>query len=627
MQPSAQRDIPTQDLRLRSRLLWCRAFICMALGAIAIVFFIVELLDKQSIWMTFIRPLVASGLLSLAVVENALRAYSFPTLSEAKNDAETADKKNKEKTNWFIRIDRGISHWEPHLLHLGLTGGCAIIALYLVSANLSTATILTPPEGGLIPAGSVLLASCFILLVCERTLSFRKMRSWPHQSAIIGLMRALLSIFLLISSAIGLSTLSLTIAFWIVRLASLIVLLIALEFILRTLLAACVLPNSDKNQPFLTQSLIAEQYRWPLHPLLMLRKKIMQHFGVDVGKIQAFRLMGKIFPPVLCGVALVGWLVSGLHEISPSQRGVYERFGRPVAVLPSGLHVGLPWPFGRVISVDFGAVHELQLSEKRPEENANQKIPDTIEGPAPQESWRLWDNTHTTDQEQVIASAVNDKQSFQIVNMDIRLIWRVGLQDQDAMNSLYQTNDLPTTIQRIARQVMTQYFAHQQLDALLNEQRASMSAAMNAAIQKRLDNINTGVELLYTRVESIHPPAGAANAYHGVQAAQIAANTRIAKEKGYAASQGEAARQKAATTINGAQATAGERMAQANIALTRYSAEYHAWRLNPEAYINEQRYQTYSKALTRTPLLILDSQIAQGNESMLDLRQFSQPSR
>lgn len=627
MQPSAQSDTSSQAQRIRSRLLWCRDCIYIVLGAIAILFFSIELIDKQSLWMACIRPLAASALLSLAVVENALRADFFPALSAAKNDAENAHKKSKKKPKWLIRIEQGLSRWESHLVHLGLTGGCAFIALYLASANLSTAIVLTPPKGGLILAGSVLLAGSFVLLVCERTLSSRKISSWPYQSAIVGLLRALLSIFLLTAAAIASSAISLTISFGIVWLASLIVLLIALEFLLRTFLAACVIPDPHKNRPFLTQSLIAEQYRWPLHPLLMLRKKIMQHFGVDVGKVQAFRLMGKIFLPVLCGVALVGWLASSLHEISPSQRGVYERFGRPVAVLPSGLHMGLPWPFGRVIPVDFGAVHELRLSEKQPDENISKKIPDTIEGPAPQESWRLWDNTHNTDQDQVIASAVNGSQSFQIVNMDIRLIWRIGLQDQDAMNSLYQTSDLPTTIQRVARQVMTQYFAHQQLDALLNEQRASMSTAINTEIQKRLDNLNTGVELLYTRVESIHPPAGAANAYHGVQAAQIAANTLIAKEKGYAASLGEAARQKATTAIDSAQATASERMAQANVALTRHSAEYQAWRLNPEAYINEQRYQTYSKALARTPLLILDRQIAQENEPMLDLRQFSQPAK
>ncbi|MGU3413953.1 protease modulator HflK [Enterobacteriaceae bacterium C34A] len=584
-------------------------------------------MDTQSVWMMVFRPLLASGLLTFAVVDNALRASSVPEPWEAETQTAAPEKPRWKKLAWLKTLDEYLAKWEPHIIHLGLTAACSIIALVLVSKNLSTDNVFAPLESGLIPVGSALLAGCFALLVCERTLSFRRLKSWPQQAAMIGLLRTALSISVLMTGAVAVSALSLTVAFWIVWLASLIVFLVALEFLLRTLAAACVKPDLTRKPSFLTQSLVAEQYRWPLHPLLALRKKIMQHFGVDVGKIQAFRLMGQILLPVTFGVVLIGWLVSGLHEVSPTQRGVYERFGRPVAVLPPGLHVGLPWPFGRVIAVDYGAVHELQLSDKQADESVGRKIADTIEGPAPQESWRLWDNSHTTDQAQVIASAVGDKQSFQIVNMDIRLIWRVGLQDNDAMNSLYQTDDLPTTIQRIARQVLTQYFAHQQLDALLNEQRASMSATMNTEIQKRLDNLHTGVELLYTRVESIHPPAGAANAYHGVQAAQIAANTQIAKERGYAAAQGKEAQRKATTAISNAEASAGERMAQANVALTRYSAEHNAWKINPEAYLNERRYQTYSKALSRTPLLILDSQVAEENQALLDLRQFSQPSR
>ncbi|MBW3154216.1 protease modulator HflK, partial [Salmonella enterica subsp. enterica serovar Javiana] len=198
-----------------------------------------------------------------------------------------------------------------------------------------------------------------------------------------------------------------------------------------------------------------------------------QHFGVDVSKIQAFRLIGQIFVPVVVGVVVVGWVVSDLNQVALDNRGVYERFGHPVTVLKPGLHVGLPWPFGKVVKVDYGAVHELKLSEaEAPEKTLPLKIADSVEGPAPQDSWRLWDNSHTTDQAQLIASAIGDKQSFQIVNMDIRLIWRVGMQDTDAMKSLYQTEDLPTLIQRVARQVLAQYFAHQQLDDLLNEQRS-----------------------------------------------------------------------------------------------------------------------------------------------------------
>ncbi len=49
------------------------------------------------------------------------------------------------------------------------------------------------------------------------------------------------------------------------------------------------------------------------------------------------------------------------------------------------------------------------------------------EGPAPLIANRLWDASHVNDKSQVIASSRGDKQSFQIVNMDVRFVYRIGL--------------------------------------------------------------------------------------------------------------------------------------------------------------------------------------------------------
>lgn len=564
----------------------------------------------MSSWLPLLRLLVAALLLTMAVSENTLR--QLPPVG------------NKSGSRrWAIILPPRAAKWTTHLTQLALTALCAGLAIDFVSINFTASGSMAAISSGLIPVAIVLTLLCFALLVGERMLSFRTIRHWPYQSACVGLLRALLCLGVLSVITLAVSSFALTPAGWLVKLASAIVVLIAAEFLLRTLAAALVTPSADKAPPFLSQSLLTELYRWPPRPLLLMRKKIQRHFGVDIGKVQAFSLMGQIFFPVLFGAAFIGWLISGIHEVSLQQRGVYERFGCPAEVLAPGLHVGLPWPFGRVVAVDYGAIHELTLSEAQPTPTAATAPVDLVEGPAPQSSWRLWDKSHATDQAQVIASAMGDKQSFQVVNMDIRLIWRVGMHDADALNSLYQTDSLPITIQRIARQVLTQYFSHQQLDMLLNEQRSTMAHELNQQIQQRLSQLQIGVELLSTRIESIHPPAGAANAYHAVQAAQIKANAQIARERGYAAVVGNQSQQKATTAIDAASATANELQARANNALTHYSAEHDAWAINPEAFINERRYQIMSQALSHTPLLIIDSKVAGQHPPMLDLRQFS----
>jgi len=45
-----------------------------------------------------------------------------------------------------------------------------------------------------------------------------------------------------------------------------------------------------------------------------------------------------------------------------SERAVYEAFGNPQGVSIPGLHVYLPWPFGRLKPVEYGVVHQIPIA-------------------------------------------------------------------------------------------------------------------------------------------------------------------------------------------------------------------------------------------------------------------------
>ena len=107
-----------------------------------------------------------------------------------------------------------------------------------------------------------------------------------------------------------------------------------------------------------------------------------------------------------------------------------------------------PWPacrvavaLGRVLNVENGVVHELATSVS---ETASPELA-AAEGPAPLIANRLWDASQSVnDKSQVIASSRGDKQSFQIVNMDVRFVYRIGLTDQAALAATYNSADVPT---------------------------------------------------------------------------------------------------------------------------------------------------------------------------------------
>ena len=616
-QPPSPESRPRVTSRSR-RLLIAQAILYCLLAISGAIYLFLQLFSVTGFWLPVTRLMLAAVLVALAFVENALRCEGG-----GMQDPPSANSAEEEPTLLRRALPENVQAWLRHFhQHLATTLIAAALAGAFAIANIADDRSVDQADAPRLIAVAFFILLCFTLLLIERMLSFRLLRDWPHQQQHVSFARFMLSLLLLLTLSLLAAMAFPAPALWGIKLASLMILLVALEYVLRALtaMASPLPPNAAPR--FLTRSLLAGLYQWPPRPLLRALDSFQQRFGVDLRQIQAFRLMGSRLLPVTAGIAALGWLLSGLTEVQLHQRGIYERFGRPIAVLAPGLHAGLPWPFGRVVAVENGAVHELQLSDIAEAAQVDLQPNDAAEGPAPQSSWRLWDSSHATDQSQVIASAAMDKQNFQIVNMDIRVIWRIGLSDRDALNSQYQTEDLAVMIRSIARQILVTQFASKQLDELLDEQRATLATALSQQIQQRLTTLNTGVELLFTRIEAIHPPAGAANAYHGVQAAQIAANALIAREQGYAEKVGREAQRNALTGLNNAEASAAENRSRARAAAVTFSAEQQAWQQAGEAFITERRYHILSQALAHTPLLILDNHLQGTSEPVLDLRQY-----
>lgn len=465
------------------------------------------------------------------------------------------------------------------------------------------------------------LALAFGLLVFERRLAQETAAQWPEAAQLAQLSRV--AIACLVISAICLLFASAG-SVWPLRLATLVGLLpalVALEFLLRAALSLFS-PRQPRLEPrLMAQSFVAGLLRWPPQPLQALQHELHNRFGIDLRQIWAFTYMRRAFLPVLLVVLAVGWALTGVHEVPLQGRGIYERFGKPVQVFGPGLHAGLPWPLGRVLNVENGVVHELATSVS---ETASPELA-AAEGPAPLIANRLWDASHVNDKSQVIASSRGDKQSFQIVNMDVRFVYRIGLTDQAALAATYNSADVPTLIRSTASRILVHDFASRTLDELLGEQRTGLADEIGRAVQADLHTLDSGVEILATVVEAIHPPSGAANAYHGVQAAQIGAQALISRERGAASEQTNQALLQASTVRDQAQATAHEVNAGARAADLRFAAEQKAYASAGKAFVLEQYLGQLTQGLAHAKLLILDHRLGADSAPTIDLRSFTLP--
>lgn len=619
-----------QQAQSQGRRLRRIAFALAVLAGLGLVSgFFVGLFSPQSMW----PALLASQSAALLVLVAGLQSVWWVTRWRSRALLPMAvipviEREPVEPSGWYERLlERIGARWIGLLNQIGaptlwLAGWAGLALLSLEQAwdlTLPAATLGASANVGAVL--SVLLA--FGLLVFERQLAQQSTLEWPEAPPLAQLTR--LAIIVLVLGALCLLFADES-SIWPVRLAVLMGLLpglAAVELLLRALLSLFSPRRYSLEPTLLGRSVIADLLRWPPQPLLALQHELHNRFGIDLRQIWAFSYMRRAFLPVLALVSLVGWLLTGVHEVPLQGRGIYERFGKPVEVFGPGLQFGLPWPLGRVLNVENGIVHELatSVSESRASTEA-----DSAEGPAPAIANRLWDASHVNDKSQVIASRRADQQSFQIVNMDVRFVYRIGLTDAAALAATYNSADIPTLIRSTASRILVHEFASRTLDGLLGADRVSLADEIGRAVQTDLQTLDSGVEILATVVEAIHPPAGAANAYHGVQAAQIGAQALIARERGAAAEQTNQAQLQASIAHDQAQATAREINATAQASDLRFSAERKAYATAGHAFVLEQYLSQLSRGLGNAKLLILDHRLGgSGNAPTIDLRTFTLP--
>jgi regulator of protease activity HflC (stomatin/prohibitin superfamily) len=590
--------------------------------------FFVGLFTPQSLWTALLFNQSAALLVLVAGLQSAwwiaqwrARAINPLVAVVVKQEVDTP-------TGGYERLLENISQrWLIILKQIGAPtlwlGGWALLVVLCVEQTWNLG--LPPAALGLAATigAALALLLAFVLLVLERHLAQENPAQWPEAAVLAQLTRVVI-----ISLVLG----ALCLLFggetsvWPFRLAVLIGLLpglVAVELLLRAVLSLFS-PRREQVEPeLLARSFVADLLRWPPQPLLALQHELHNRFGIDLRQIWAFTFMRRAFLPVLAVVVIVGWSLTGLHEIPLQGRGIYERFGKPVEVFGPGLHAGLPWPLGRVLNVENGVVHELATSVG--EASAGAQVA-SAEGPAPITANRLWDASHVNDKSQVIASSRADKQSFQIVNMDVRFVYRIGLTDQAALAATYNSTDVSTLIRSTASRILVHDFASRTLDGLLGEDRVGLAQEIGRAVQDDLQRLDSGVEILATVVEAIHPPAGAANAYHGVQAAQIGVQALIARERGAAAEATNQAQLQASVARDQATASAREINSNAQAADLKFRAEQKAYASAGQAFVLEQYLGQLSQGLANARLLVLDHRLGgSSNAPTIDLRTFTLP--
>jgi regulator of protease activity HflC (stomatin/prohibitin superfamily) len=498
-----------------------------------------------------------------------------------------------------------------------VTTGAVLVWLaerWLLPAHASS-TVKAAASVGIAGVGGA-FALAFVSLVAERFVKEFPEPQLPEAPTVRRLL--LFTTFVLVAAAcleMGRSV-GVTWVRWPVWVVAHLPVLVMLELALRALGRLFLPAPLPSAATAVTDSLLAALITGgPRAPVVLLRT----HLGLDFSRNWAVVFLSKALLPAIFATGLLCWGLSGVKLINIDQRGVYERFGAPVAVFGPGLHMLLPWPFGRLRPVEYGAIHSVAIGVDQsapPEEG----ISVGAEAPPPLSLNRLWESSHPDQAHYLVPSLGTGPQGFQSVDTEIHVLYRVGLTDSAALQSVYAVADPESLIRDDASRLVLSFFNSRTLDEVIGARRENVAGELRDQLAADVDSQHAGIDIVSVLIEEIHPPVGAAAAYHAVQAAEINATASIFDEQAKAELTEGNAQQQAYQTTTAADAKAAETLHVADAAAYRFNADRRAFTAGGKAFLMEHYYSNLDEALSKIPVTIIDYRLNPADGPILDLR-------
>src|SRR6202012_4790948 len=134
--------------------------------------------------------------------------------------------------------------------------------------------------------------------------------------------------------------------------------------------------------------------------------------------------------------------------------------------------------------------------------NADQAAPPPeppvgAEDAAPVSANRLWSGDGTADEgSYIIASADGGQQSFQLVDVDMNVVYRIGTSDAAARDAAYSVAAADDLIQALSGQLLVHYFATTTLDAVLGQSREQFAETFRQQLQDQLNGMKSGIDAI-----------------------------------------------------------------------------------------------------------------------------------
>jgi len=325
--------------------------------------------------------------------------------------------------------------------------------------------------------------------------------------------------------------------YWVATTGAILMMVLAVELVINFVLDMFRprLPGEESRLAFDSRllNLLAE----PDRVGHSLADAVNYQFGFEVSRTWFYRLLVRSFIPLAVLGTSVLVAISSIVIVNEGQEYIISRFGRPDlerSLSEPGMHFKLPWPVETARMFDTGHLYEFQLGAGR-RQNANIVTTGTFKG----RELALWTEEHGSREERNFLLAVppESRKGLRTSNAADVSIIKLGAMVQyritDAYKFGYTYTDAAEMLESIASREMVRYCSSATLDtpipggakdrpeALMTYGQGPAARRLKVLIEKAIEDMDLGVEIVSVSFTAVHPPPEAAESFERVIEARL----------------------------------------------------------------------------------------------------------
>jgi membrane protease subunit HflK len=279
---------------------------------------------------------------------------------------------------------------------------------------------------------------------------------------------------------------------------------------------------------------------------------------------------------------VVAYCSTCLYSVGISERAIVLRLGRPLraeAAVEPGLHLKLPWPLDSVIRVDADRVRRRNVGN-------------TTDGGA---FALLWTREHGSE-EPFLAGDNTFFFPYLVLHYRVSDVMRFELAHANPEELL----------DNLAHSLISTGFAGRSFDQVVGPQRGRLEESIRTQLQRELDLLGVGIEVLGIHFRDVHPPIFIADAYERVIAARQEKEQLINDAIGYRNSRLPEARGDAVRSVEGARGYVTDRVERARGDGARFRARVVRQSARRKVTARRLYLETMAEALAGAGTILVD---------------------